>query len=81
MDKRVSEELMKNIYLRRELNELKAERTQETWLLKNDPRNLERANSELWEQLEEEKRAHQGQLKEQKKAHQGKPFLPLSTST
>jgi hypothetical protein len=51
-DKRVSEELMKNIYLRRELDELKAERTRETWLLKNDLRNLERDNSELREQLE-----------------------------
>jgi hypothetical protein len=80
-DKRVSKELMKNIYLRRELDKLKAERTWETWLLKNDLRNLEKANSELWEQLEGEKKAHQEQLKEQKKAHQGKPFLPSSTST
>jgi hypothetical protein len=80
-DKRVSEELMKNIYLRRELNKLKKERTRETWLLKNDLRNLEKADSELREQLEGEKKAHQEQLKEQKKAHQGKPFLPSSTST
>jgi hypothetical protein len=80
-DKHVSEELMKNIYLRRELNKLKEERTRETWLLKNDLRNLEKANSELREQLEGEKKAHQEQLKEQKKAHQGKPFLPSSTST
>jgi hypothetical protein len=43
---------------------LKQERTRETWLLKNDLRNLEKANSEL---------------KEQKKAHQGKPLLPPST--
>jgi hypothetical protein len=80
-DKRIFEELMKNIYLRRELDKLKAQRTRETWLLKNDLRNLERANSELREQLEGQKKAHQEQLKEQKKAHQGKPFLPSSTST
>jgi hypothetical protein len=80
-DKRISEELTKNIYLRRELDKLKAERTRETWLLKNDLRNLEKANSELQEQLEGQKKAHQEQLKEQKKAHQGKPFLPSSTST
>jgi hypothetical protein len=54
-DKRVSEELMKNIYLRRELDKLKAERTRETWLLKNDLRNLEKANFELQEQLKGEK--------------------------
>jgi hypothetical protein len=52
-DKRISEELTKNIYLRRELDKLKQERTQETWLLKNDLRNLE-------EQLKEQKKAHQG---------------------
>jgi hypothetical protein len=80
-DKRVSEELMKNIYLRRELDKLKAERTRETWLLKNDLCNLEKDNFELWEQLDGEKNAHQEQLKEQKKAHQGKPLLPSSTST
>jgi hypothetical protein len=80
-DKRVSEELMKNIYLRRELDKLKAKRTREIWLLKNDLRNLEKANSELREQLEGKKKAHQEQLKEQKKAHQGKPLLPSSTST
>jgi predicted phage-related endonuclease len=66
----ISEELTKNIYLQRELDKLKLERTRETWLLKNDLRNLEKANSELQEQL-----------KEQKKAHQGKPFLPSSTFT
>jgi hypothetical protein len=52
-DKRISEELTKNIYLRRELDKLKQERTRETWLLKNDLRNLE-------EQLKEQKKAHQG---------------------
>jgi uncharacterized protein with von Willebrand factor type A (vWA) domain len=67
-DKRISEELMKNIYLQREFNKLKQERMRETWHLKNDLRNLEKTNSELQEQL-----------KEQKKVHQGKPFLPLST--
>jgi hypothetical protein len=80
-DKRISEELTKNIYLWRELDKLKAERTRETWLLKNDLRNLERANSELREQFEGQKKAHQEQLKEQKKAHQGKPFVSSSTST
>jgi hypothetical protein len=67
-DQRISEEKNKNIYLQRELDKLKLERTQETWLLKNNLHNLEKANSELQEQL-----------KEQKKAHQGKPFLPSST--
>jgi hypothetical protein len=60
-DKRISKELTKNIYL---------ERTRETWLLKNELRNLEKTNSELQEQL-----------KELKKAHQGKPPLPSSTFT
>jgi hypothetical protein len=69
-EKRISEELMKNIYLRRELDKLKQERTRQTWLLKNDLRNLKKANSKLQEQL-----------KEQKKAHQGKPFLPSNTFT
>jgi hypothetical protein len=67
-DQRISEEKNKNIYLQRELDKLKLEQTRETWLLKNDLRNLEKANSKLQEQL-----------KEQKKAHQGKLFLPLST--
>jgi hypothetical protein len=69
-EKRISEELMKNIYLQRVLDKLKLERTRETWLLKNNLRNLEKANSKLQEQL-----------KEQKKAHQGKLFLPSSTFT
>jgi DNA polymerase III delta prime subunit len=80
-DKRISEELTKNNYLRREIDKLKQEQTRETWLLKNDLRNLEKANSKLQEQLEEHKKAHQEQLKEQRKAHQGKPFLPSSTFT
>jgi hypothetical protein len=67
-DKCISEELTKNIYLRRELDKLKQERTRETWLLKNNLRNLEKANAELQEQL-----------KEQKKAHKASPFLPSST--
>jgi hypothetical protein len=50
-EKRISEELTKNIYLRRELDKLKQERTRETWLLKNNRRNLEKAHSELQEQL------------------------------
>jgi hypothetical protein len=69
-EKCISKELTKNIYLRRELDKLKQELTRETWLLKNDLHNLEKANSEL-----------QDQLKEQKKAHQGKPSLPSSTLT
>jgi hypothetical protein len=52
-EKRISEELTKNIYLQRELDKLKLERTRETWLLKNDLRNFEKANSELQEQLKE----------------------------
>jgi hypothetical protein len=63
-DRHIEEELQKNIYLRKELDKLKQERTRETWLLKNDIRNLEKNNSELQEQL-----------KEQKKAHQASPFL------
>jgi hypothetical protein len=38
---------------------------------------LEKANSELREQLEVQRKAHQEQLKDQKKAHQGKPFACL----
>jgi hypothetical protein len=52
-DKRISEELTKNIYLQQELDKLKLERTRETWLLKNDLCNLEKTNSELHEQLKE----------------------------
>jgi hypothetical protein len=88
LDKRVSEEITKNGLLERKLEMLEHERTRETWLLKNDLRNLEKANSELQKQLkeqkkalEEQKNAHQEQLKEQKKAHQGKlPLLPSGTS-
>jgi hypothetical protein len=79
LDKRISDEQTKNCYLQRELDMLKQKRTRETWLLKNDLRNLEKANSDLQEQLEEQKKAHLEQLKEQKKAHQGKPLLPSST--
>jgi uncharacterized membrane protein YcaP (DUF421 family) len=67
-DQRISEEHQKNMYLQRELDKLKLERTRETWLLKNDLRNLEKSNAELQEQL-----------KEQKKAHQGKSFACSST--
>jgi hypothetical protein len=48
-EKRISEELTKNIYLQRELYKLKLERTREMWLLKNNLRNLEKANSKLQE--------------------------------
>jgi hypothetical protein len=51
-EKHIFEEQTKNSYLWRELNMLKQERTRETWLLKNDLRNLE-------ERLKEEKKAHQ----------------------
>jgi hypothetical protein len=53
-DQRISEEHQKNMYLQRELDKLKLERTRETWLLKNDLRNLEKSNSELQEQLKEQ---------------------------
>jgi predicted RNase H-like nuclease (RuvC/YqgF family) len=65
LDKRISDEKMKNCYLQRELDMLKQERTRETWLLKNDLRHLEKANSELQKQLEEQKKV----LEEQKNAH------------
>jgi hypothetical protein len=54
--------------LQRELDKVKLEQMRETCLLKNDLHNLEKSNSELEEQL-----------KEQKKVHQGKPFLHPST--
>jgi hypothetical protein len=47
LDKRISDEKMKNCYLQWELDILKQERTRENWLLKNDLKNLEKANSEL----------------------------------
>jgi hypothetical protein len=46
-EKRIFEERTKNIYLQRELAKLKLEQTRETWLLKNDLCNLEKANSKL----------------------------------
>jgi hypothetical protein len=55
-DQRISEEHRKNMYLQRELDKLKQERTRETWLLKNDLRNLEKSNSELQESLRSRKR-------------------------
>jgi hypothetical protein len=63
-EKCISEERMKNCYLQRELDMLKQERTRETWFLKDDLRNLEKANSKLLEQLEGQKKVHQEQLKE-----------------
>jgi hypothetical protein len=48
-DRRIKEELRKNIYLRKELDKLKQARTQETWLLKNDIHSLEKSNSKLQE--------------------------------
>jgi predicted nucleic acid-binding Zn-ribbon protein len=79
LDKRVSEEIIKNCYLQRELDMLKQERTREAWLLKNDMKNMEKANSELQQQLKEQQAEHQEQLKAEKKAHQGGPSLPSST--
>jgi predicted nucleic acid-binding Zn-ribbon protein len=79
LDKRVSEEIIKNCYLQRKLDMLKQERTQETWLLKNDLKNMEKANSELQQQLKEQQAEHQEQLKAERKAHQGRPALPSST--
>jgi hypothetical protein len=46
-EKRISEERTKNIYLQRELDKLRQERTREMWLLKNDLCNLEKAHSKL----------------------------------
>jgi predicted nucleic acid-binding Zn-ribbon protein len=79
LDKRISEEKTKNCYLQRELDMLKQERTRETRLLKNDLKNMEKANSELQQQLKEQQAEHQEQLKAEKKAHQGRPSLPSST--
>jgi predicted nucleic acid-binding Zn-ribbon protein len=79
LDKRISEEITKNCYLQRELDILKEERTRETWLLKNDLKNLEEANSELRQRLKEQQAEYQEQLKAEKKAHQGRPSLPSST--
>jgi predicted nucleic acid-binding Zn-ribbon protein len=79
LNKRISEENMKNCYLQRELDVLKQERTRETWLLKNDLKNMEKANSELQQQLKEQQAEYQEQLKAEKKAHQGKLSLPSST--
>jgi hypothetical protein len=78
LDERISEEKTKNCYLRRELDIVKQERTRETWLLKNDLKNLEEANSGLQEQLKEQQAKYQEQLKEERKAHQGRPPLPSS---
>jgi hypothetical protein len=61
------------------LDILKQERTRETWLLKNDLKNLEKANSELQQQLKEQQAEYQEQLKAEKKAHQGRPSLLSST--
>jgi hypothetical protein len=79
LDKYVSEEITKNCYLQRELNILKQERTRETWLLKNDLKNLEKANSKLQQQLKEQQVEYQELLKAERKAHQGRPSLPSST--
>jgi hypothetical protein len=59
-EQHISEEQKKNINLERELDKLKLEQTRETWLLKNNLCNLEKANFKLQEQLKEQKKAHQG---------------------
>jgi predicted nucleic acid-binding Zn-ribbon protein len=59
LNKRISEEKTKNCYLQRELDMLKQERTRETWLLKNDLKNMEKANSELQQQLKEQQAEYQ----------------------
>jgi hypothetical protein len=46
-DQSISKEHRKNMYLQREFDKLKQERTRETWLLKNDLHNPEKSNSEL----------------------------------
>jgi predicted nucleic acid-binding Zn-ribbon protein len=79
LHKRISEEKTKNCYLQRELDMLKQERTRETWLLKNDLKNLEEANSELQQRVKEQQAEYQEQLKAEKKAHQGRPPFPSST--
>jgi hypothetical protein len=79
LDKRISEEKMKNCYLQWELDILKQERTREVRLLKNDLKNLEGANTELQKQLKEQQVEYQEQLKLEKKVHQGRPPLPSST--
>jgi predicted nucleic acid-binding Zn-ribbon protein len=79
LHKRISEEKTKNCYLQRELDMLKQESTRETWLLKNDLKNLEEANSELQQQVKEQQAEYQEQLKAEKKAHQGRPPFPSST--
>jgi hypothetical protein len=68
LDKRISEEITKNCYLQRELDILKQERTRETWLLKNDLKNMEKANFELQQQLKEQQAEYQEQLKAEKGA-------------
>jgi hypothetical protein len=79
LNKRISEEKTKNCYLQRELDILKQERTRETWLLKNNLKNLEEAGAELQKQLKEQQAEYQEQLKGEKKGHQDRPPLPSST--
>jgi hypothetical protein len=55
-DERITEEFR----LQKELDQVNLERTRETWLLKNDNKNLEKTISELQEQLKAQKKAHQG---------------------
>jgi predicted nucleic acid-binding Zn-ribbon protein len=59
LNKRISEEKTKNCYLQRELDILKQERTRETWLHKNDLKNMEKANSELQQQHKEQQAEYQ----------------------
>jgi predicted nucleic acid-binding Zn-ribbon protein len=51
LDKRISEEITKNCYLQRELYILKQERTRETWLLKNDLKNMEKVSHPIYKNI------------------------------
>jgi hypothetical protein len=46
-DRRIGEEIMKNVELWNELNTLKQERTQQVWLLKKDIENLSNKNKAM----------------------------------
>jgi hypothetical protein len=63
LEKRISNEKMKNCYLEKANSELQEQ--------------LEVQRKAHQEQLEEQEKAHQEQLKDQKEAHQGKPFACL----
>jgi hypothetical protein len=79
-----AEELKTRACYRKELAALRRRLDNE----KTENVHLEKVNTELQRQLEEQKKeleahkqAHQEQLREQKKAHQGKPLLTSGTCT